>query len=38
MTLYRGFVPVMIRAFPANAACSGGYELTCRLFDHLGID
>eukprot|EP01120_Amphizonella_sp_Union-15-10_P009696 TRINITY_DN3737_c0_g5_i1.p1 TRINITY_DN3737_c0_g5~~TRINITY_DN3737_c0_g5_i1.p1 ORF type:complete len:299 (-),score=35.67 TRINITY_DN3737_c0_g5_i1:44-940(-) len=25
-TLYRGFTPVMIRAFPANAACFLGYE------------
>lgn len=26
-TLYRGFTPVMIRAFVANAACFVGYEL-----------
>lgn len=38
LTLYRGFVPVMVRAFPANAACFGGYEAAIRLFDYFGID
>lgn len=28
MALFKGFVPVMLRAFPANAACFLGYELT----------
>lgn len=26
--LYKGFIPVILRAFPANAACFGGFELT----------
>lgn len=30
--LYKGFVPVMLRAFPANAACFVGFELSVRLF------
>uniref|UniRef100_A0A6B2LC41 Mitochondrial carrier protein n=1 Tax=Arcella intermedia TaxID=1963864 RepID=A0A6B2LC41_9EUKA len=29
-TLYRGVVPVMVRAFPANAACFFGYETVRR--------
>uniref|UniRef100_A0A7E4V9N7 Mitochondrial carnitine/acylcarnitine carrier protein n=1 Tax=Panagrellus redivivus TaxID=6233 RepID=A0A7E4V9N7_PANRE len=29
--LFRGFVPVMLRAFPANAACFFGVELTLSL-------
>lgn len=28
--LYRGLGPVMMRAFPANAACFLGYELAMR--------
>lgn len=34
---FKGFVPVMLRAFPANAACFMGLELTLSLFKHLGI-
>ncbi|KAH7698758.1 Protein DIF-1 [Aphelenchoides avenae] len=30
--LFRGFAPVMLRAFPANAACFFGLELTLSLF------
>jgi len=30
--LFKGFVPVMLRAFPANAACFLGVELTMSLF------
>jgi len=30
--LFRGFAPVMLRAFPANAACFTGVELTLALF------
>lgn len=26
--LFRGFVPIMLRAFPANAACFMGVEVT----------
>lgn len=29
--LFRGFTPVMLRAFPANAACFFGVELTLSL-------
>mmetsp|Transcript_3777 Transcript_3777/g.4188 ORF Transcript_3777/g.4188 Transcript_3777/m.4188 type:complete len:309 (+) Transcript_3777:47-973(+) len=32
-TLYRGFGPVMIRAFPANAACFLGYETTKQILE-----
>lgn len=28
LALYRGIVPVLLRAFPANAACFLGYEIT----------
>ncbi|KAJ1657507.1 hypothetical protein IWQ61_003099 [Dispira simplex] len=31
--LYRGIFPVMLRAFPANAACFAGYEATMSLLD-----
>ncbi|VDK59702.1 unnamed protein product [Anisakis simplex] len=30
--LFKGFTPVMLRAFPANAACFFGLEVTLRLF------
>jgi len=33
--LYKGIVPVMLRAFPANAACFLGYELTMKFLDYL---
>ncbi|CAK5051145.1 unnamed protein product [Meloidogyne enterolobii] len=33
--LFRGFAPVMLRAFPANAACFSGLELTLWLFRNL---
>jgi solute carrier family 25 carnitine/acylcarnitine transporter 20/29 len=36
-SLYRGFVPVMARAFPANAACFLGYELSLKLMDYIGL-
>jgi len=29
--LYKGIVPVMLRAFPANAACFMGFEV-CMIF------
>lgn len=29
--LFRGFVPIMLRAFPANAACFMGVEATLHL-------
>lgn len=32
---YKGFGPVMLRAFPANAACFVGYELTMKFLDYL---
>eukprot|EP00048_Salpingoeca_helianthica_P015371 m.226443 g.226443 ORF g.226443 m.226443 type:complete len:304 (-) comp16944_c0_seq1:23-934(-) len=35
--LYRGFGPVMVRAFPANAACFVGYEFAIRVCDWVGI-
>ncbi|KHJ85036.1 dif-1 domain protein, partial [Oesophagostomum dentatum] len=34
--LFKGFAPVMLRAFPANAACFFGLELTLALFRFLG--
>jgi solute carrier family 25 (mitochondrial carnitine/acylcarnitine transporter), member 20/29 len=33
--LYKGIVPVMLRAFPANAACFLGYELTLKFLNYL---
>lgn len=33
MALYRGITPIMIRAFPANAACFFGIELANKFFD-----
>ncbi|KNC76436.1 hypothetical protein SARC_11064 [Sphaeroforma arctica JP610] len=33
--LYRGFVPVMLRAFPANAACFLGYESALKFLDYV---
>ncbi|CAD5227207.1 unnamed protein product [Bursaphelenchus xylophilus] len=35
--LFRGFTPVMLRAFPANAACFFGVELTLSLFRALNL-
>lgn len=35
MALYKGVTPVMIRAFPANAACFGGVELLMKLLNTL---
>ena len=35
-SLYRGLGPVMIRAFPANAACFLGYESTIKFLNYLG--
>jgi len=34
-TLYSGFIPVLIRAFPANAAAFLGFELTLRIINHI---
>lgn len=36
--LYRGATPVMLRAFPANAACFFGYELTMKFLHWLTPD
>lgn len=33
--LFKGFMPIMLRAFPANAACFMGVELTLWIFKHL---
>lgn len=33
--LFKGFTPVMLRAFPANAACFFGYELALNVFRFL---
>lgn len=35
--LFRGIVPIMIRAFPANAACFLGYETAMKVFTYLGM-
>ena len=35
--LYKGFVPVMIRAFPANAACFFGYETAIKVLNWMGV-
>ena len=31
--LFKGLSPVMIRAFPANAACFLGFEMTMKLLN-----
>lgn len=33
--MYKGFVPVMLRAFPANACCFMGYELALKVLNKL---
>ena len=35
---YRGAVPVMARAFPANAACFYGYETAISVLDSVGLE
>eukprot|EP01064_Diplonema_japonicum_P028004 TRINITY_DN4210_c0_g1_i1.p1 TRINITY_DN4210_c0_g1~~TRINITY_DN4210_c0_g1_i1.p1 ORF type:complete len:296 (+),score=63.21 TRINITY_DN4210_c0_g1_i1:48-935(+) len=35
--MYRGFSAVMLRAFPANAACFLGYETAVKFLDGIGI-
>ena len=35
--LYKGFVPVFTRAFPANAATFLGYEAAIRFLDWCGL-
>jgi len=32
LALYRGVTPIMLRAFPANAACFFGMELANKFF------
>lgn len=36
--LYRGFIPIMLRAFPANAACFLGYETTIKVLTYVGLE
>lgn len=33
LSLYKGFTPTMLRAFPANGACFLGYELTLKFLN-----
>ncbi|CAG0889531.1 unnamed protein product [Darwinula stevensoni] len=33
--MYKGTVPVMLRAFPANAACFLGFEVTMKAFNYI---
>lgn len=35
--LYKGAAPVFIRAFPANAACFFGFEVTMKLLNYLSL-
>ncbi|ESO88885.1 hypothetical protein LOTGIDRAFT_234443 [Lottia gigantea] len=35
LSLYKGFTPVMLRAFPANAACFMGYEAAMKTLNYL---
>lgn len=35
LAMYKGVTPVMLRAFPANAACFLGYEVTVKILDWL---
>ena len=36
--LFRGLAPVMIRAFPANAACFLGYEVAIKFLNKVAPD
>lgn len=38
LALYRGITPVLLRAFPANAACFLGFELGKKLLNHFRSD
>lgn len=33
IALYKGVVPVMLRAFPANAACFTGFEIAMKFLN-----
>lgn len=35
LALYKGMVPVLMRAFPANAACFVGFELCRKMFNYM---
>ena len=37
-SLYKGIVPVMLRAFPANAACFLGFEMTMKFLNSVWPD
>ncbi|XP_063902175.1 mitochondrial carnitine/acylcarnitine carrier protein-like [Zophobas morio] len=38
LALYRGLIPVVLRAFPANAACFFGYETAVKALNFIGVD
>ena len=35
---YKGLAPVLVRAFPANAACFVGYETASKFLTKIGIE
>ncbi|XP_065197821.1 mitochondrial carnitine/acylcarnitine carrier protein-like [Sycon ciliatum] len=35
LALFKGLGPIMLRAFPANAACFAGYEVAIRFLDYV---
>ena len=35
---YKGIVPVLVRAFPANAACFLGYEAASKVLTGIGLE
>ena len=35
LALYKGVTPVMLRAFPANAACFIGFEMFMRFLNNV---
>lgn len=37
LALYKGVTPVMLRAFPANAACFVGFEVAMKFLNWLGL-
>ncbi|XP_077294408.1 congested-like trachea protein [Arctopsyche grandis] len=37
LALYKGVTPVMLRAFPANAACFVGFEVAMKFLNYLGL-
>lgn len=37
LALYKGITPVLLRAFPANAACFLGFEMSKKFLNYLRV-